>query len=88
MLTKEEKQKSIQMAQSHDSDTGSSSAQVSILTSRIKSLDSHLQQNRKDTHSRRGLVGLVERRRKLLSYLRRKNSDLYESTVEALGLRK
>lgn len=88
MLTNEEKQKDIQATRLHDSDTGSSAAQVSILTSRIKRLDSHLKTNRKDRHSRRGLVGLVERRRKHLSYLKRKNSELYESIVETLGLRR
>ena len=88
MLTKEEKQKSIQVARTHDSDTGSSATQIAVLTSRIQQLDAHLKVNRKDIHSRRGLVGLVERRRKHLSYLKRKNSKLYEQTVEALSLRK
>ena len=88
MLTKEEKQKQIKVAHAHDSDTGSSAVQVSILTRRIQQMDAHLKSNRKDKHSRRGLVGLVERRRKLLSYLKRKNLKLYEHVVEALGLRK
>ena len=88
MLTKEDKQKSIQAARTHDSDTGSSAVQVSILSSRIQQLDGHLKTNRKDKHSRRGLVGLVEQRRKHLSYLKRKNPKLYESTAETLGLRK
>ena len=88
MLTKEEKQKSIQVARTHGSDTGSSAVQVSILSSRIQQLNGHLQNNRKDKHSRRGLVSLVEQRRKHLSYLRRKNLKLYESIVETLGLRR
>ena len=88
MLTKEEKQKHIETAQIHNSDTGSSAAQVSILTGRIQQMNNHLKDNHKDKHSRRGLVGLVERRRKHLSYLKRKNSELYESVVEKLGLRK
>ena len=88
MLTNDEKQGSIQAAKAHDSDTGSPAVQVSILTDRIKQLDAHLQKNRKDKHSRRGLVGLVERRRKLLSYIQGKNPDLYESVTEKLGLRK
>ena len=88
MLTKEEKQQHIEAARAHDSDTGSSAVQVSILTGRIEQLNSHLKDNHKDRHSRRGLVGLVEKRRKHLSYLQRKNSELYESVVAALGLRR
>ncbi len=71
-----------------DTDTGSSAVQVSILTARIKNLSDHLQRNHKDRHSRRGLVGLVEQRRKHLSYLQRKNADVYESTIKTLGLRR
>lgn len=88
VLTKEEKGKQIQAVRMHGSDTGSSAVQISILTSRIKQVDEHLKKNRKDKHSRRGLVSLVEQRRKHLSYLKRKSSDLYESTVDALGLRR
>ena len=88
MLTKAEKQKEIEAARMHDSDTGSSAVQVSVLTGRIQQLNAHLKDNHKDKHSRRGLVGLVEQRRKHLSYLKRKNSDLYESVVGKLGLRK
>ncbi|MCY4577079.1 MAG: 30S ribosomal protein S15 [Candidatus Kaiserbacteria bacterium] len=88
MLTKEEKQKQIEAARMHDSDTGSSAVQVSILSSRIQQMNNHLKNNHKDRHSRRGLVGLVEQRRKHLSYIKRKNSKLYESIVEKLGLRK
>ena len=88
MLTNKEKQSSIQAAKMHDSDTGSSAVQVSILTDRIRQLDNHLRGNKKDKHSRRGLVGLVERRRKHLSYLQRKNPGLYESIIETLSIRK
>ena len=88
MLTKEEKQKQITLAQMHKTDTGSSAVQVSVLSRRIEQMNNHLKDNHKDKHSRRGLVGLVERRRKHLSYLREKNSELYETVVEKLGLRK
>ena len=72
----------------HASDTGSSAVQVAIVSDRIQQLNEHLKSNHKDKHSRRGLVRLVERRRKHLSYLREKNSELYETVVEKLGLRK
>ena len=88
MLTKEEKQKQIEATRMHDKDTGSSAVQVSILSRRIQQMNNHLKNNHKDKHSRRGLVGLVEQRRKHLSYLKRKNSKMYESVVEELGLRK
>ena len=74
--------------QTHDTDTGSSAVQVSILTARIKKLSDHLQRNHKDRHSRRGLVGLVEQRRKHLAYLKRKHVAAYESTIKTLGLRR
>ena len=88
VLTKEEKQKSATAVQTHDKDTGSSAVQVSILTTRIQKLSNHLKKNHKDRHSRRGLVGLVEQRRGHLSYLKRKNHDLYESAIKKLGLRR
>ena len=88
MLTKEEKQNTAQQTRIHDKDTGSSSAQVAVLTKRIQQLSGHLKGNHKDKHSRRGLVGLVEKRRKHLSYLRKRNTELYKKTIETLGLRK
>ena len=88
MLTKEEKQKQIKAGRMHDSDTGSSAVQVAIVSSRIQQVNEHLKNNHKDKHSRRGLVGLVEQRRKHLSYLKRKNQKTYEGLVEKLGLRK
>lgn len=88
MLTKEEKQKQIEAGRMHASDTGSSAVQVAIASSRIQQLNEHLKNNHKDKHSRRGLVALVEQRRKHLSYLKRKNQKTYEGLVEKLGLRK
>ena len=88
MLTKKQKQKEVEVGRMHDSDTGSSAVQIAITSSRIQQLNEHLKNNHKDKHSRRGLVGLVERRRKHLSYLKRKNPKTYEGLVEKLGLRK
>ena len=88
MLTKEEKGAAVARVRVHDSDTGSSVAQVGILTTRIQRLGDHLQKNRKDKHSRRGLIRMVERRRKHLSYLKRKHADIYEGAIKTLGLRR
>ena len=88
MLTKEEKQTQTELARVHGSDTGSSSVQVSILTARIQKLSDHLKRNHKDRHSRRGLIGLVERRRKHLSYLKRGDTTVYENIIKKLGLRR
>ncbi|MDE0243215.1 MAG: 30S ribosomal protein S15 [Candidatus Kaiserbacteria bacterium] len=87
MLTKEEKQTSIATVQNSEQDTGSSAVQVSVLTARIKKLDDHLKQNRKDLHARRGLVGLVSKRRKHLSYLKQVSQEAYDTIVKKLALR-
>ena len=69
-------------------DTGSPEVQVAILTARINDLTGHFKANHKDHHSRRGLLKMVSRRRKLLDYLKRKDADAYRSLIERLGLRK
>ena len=69
-------------------DTGSPEVQVALLTTRINSLDAHFKQHVKDHHSRRGLLRMVSRRRKLLDYLKSKNNDSYRALIERLGLRK
>ena len=69
-------------------DTGSIEVQVAVLTGRIKELTEHLKIHRKDTHTRVGLLRLVGRRRKLLSYLTRKNVARYRSLISKLGLRR
>ncbi|MES2770947.1 MAG: 30S ribosomal protein S15 [Pseudomonadota bacterium] len=69
-------------------DTGSSEVQVALLTARINDLTGHFKEHVKDHHSRRGLLRMVSRRRKLLDYLKRTNSDSYRSLIERLGLRK
>jgi len=88
MLTKRKKQNEIGKARRHDSDTGSPEVQIAILTRRIEELSAHLDKNRKDKHSRRGLLGLVAARRKHLKYLEGTNKRLHGSVVRKLGLKK
>lgn len=72
----------------HGKDVGSSEVQIALLTSRINGLSSHLQSASKDLSSRRGLVALVAKRRKLLNYLKKKQPEKYQALIEKLGLRK
>jgi small subunit ribosomal protein S15 len=69
-------------------DTGSSEVQIALLTARINDLTGHFKEHVKDHHSRRGLLRMVSRRRKLLDYLKRTNVDSYRSLIQRLGLRK
>jgi len=69
-------------------DTGSPEVQVALLTARINELTPHFKEHTKDHHSRRGLLRMVSRRRKLLDYLKQKDADRYRSLIEKLGLRK
>jgi small subunit ribosomal protein S15 len=71
-----------------DGDTGSSEVQIALLTARVKHLTEHLRVNRKDFHSRRGLIAMTARRRKLLDYLKRTDFNRYTAILEKLGLRK
>jgi small subunit ribosomal protein S15 len=71
-----------------DGDTGSPEVQVAILTQRIRNLTDHFKGNHKDNHSRRGLLMMVNKRRKLLSYLKSKDVERYNSLIQKLGLRK
>lgn len=87
-ITKEDKTKIIQEFQRSDSDTGSPEVQIAVLTRRISSLTEHLQQHRKDFASRRGLLMLVSRRRRLLDYLRRTAPDRYRDVINRLSIRK
>jgi small subunit ribosomal protein S15 len=75
-------------AQTGKSDTGSPEVQIALLTERIKQLTEHFKTHKKDHHSRRGLIILVNQRRKLLKYLERSSSDRYKSVIQKLGLRK
>jgi small subunit ribosomal protein S15 len=72
----------------HETDTGSPEVQVAILTERINHLTEHLKVHKKDHHSRRGLLMLVGRRRRLLDYLRRNDVDRYRALIAELGLRR
>lgn len=74
--------------QVHESDTGSPEVQIALLTERINGLTEHLREHRHDHHSRRGLLKLVGRRRRLLAYLSDKDIERYRATIERLGLRK
>ncbi|MGD2139481.1 MAG: 30S ribosomal protein S15 [Burkholderiales bacterium] len=71
-----------------NSDTGSPEVQIALLTARINDLTGHFKSHVKDHHSRRGLLRMVSRRRKLLDYLRRSDVDRYRQVIESLGLRK
>lgn len=72
----------------HARDTGSAEVQIAILTERINSLGDHFKQHKKDFNSRRGLLSLVGRRRRLLNYLKKKDAKKYEELLEKLNLRK
>lgn len=72
----------------HETDTGSPEVQIALLTERIVYLTNHFQTHKRDHHSRRGLLKLVSRRRRLLDYLRRNNFERYQSLIERLGLRR
>ncbi len=87
-ITSEDKQNLISKFQRDHKDTGSPEVQISILTTRIKNLTEHFKVNKKDHHSRRGLLGLVSRRRKLLKYLKSENFLSYQKMLKELGLRK
>jgi len=78
----------IEENRSHDKDTGSSEVQIALLTARISHLTEHLKTHRKDFHSRRGLLMMAARRRKLLDYLKKNELKRYQAIVEKLGLRK
>ena len=78
----------VQQYRTHDSDTGSPEVQVALLTRRIAYLTEHFQSNAKDHHSRRGLLQMVGRRRRLLEYLRSEDASRYHKLIERLGLRK
>lgn len=87
-LTKEQKSEIIVEHRRSDTDTGSSEVQIAVLSKRISDLTEHLKTHRKDHHSRRGLLMLVGRRRRLLEYLRREDIERYRQIVAKLGLRR
>lgn len=83
-LSSEQKQTAIKDNQQHESDTGSPEVQVGLLTSKIEKLSEHLKLHKKDKHSRRGLLAMVETRRKHLSYLKRKDEQRFEATQQKI----
>ncbi len=87
-LTKELKRDVITQHRKHDGDTGSPEVQIAVLTNRITYLTEHFKSHQKDHHSRRGLLQLVGRRRRLLDYLRRVDVERYRAILERLGIRK
>jgi len=88
MLTPEEKEKIIKKYKLHESDTGSPEVQVTLLTEEIKRLLLHLKKHSKDFHSKRGLLKMVSKRRKLLGYLKKENARRYNSLIKKIGLKK
>ena len=78
----------IEKNRTHETDTGSPEVQIALLTERITHLTEHLQIHKKDHHSRRGLLRMVSRRRRLLDYLKSNDADRYRALIEKLGLRK
>ena len=87
-LTAEEKQEIIKTYATHEGDTGSPEVQVALLTKRIADLTEHLKEHKHDHHSRRGLLLLVGRRRRLLKYVAQVDVERYRSLIERLGLRR
>ena len=87
-LVKEKKQEIINNFKKHDGDTGSPEVQIALLTERITQLTEHFKKHKKDNHSRRGLLMMVNKRRKLLAYLRATNREKYQELIKQLGLRK
>lgn len=87
-ITKERKQELIQDFRQDDADTGSPEVQIAIFTTRINNLTDHMRTHKKDYASRRGLLALVSRRRRLLDYLRRRDPQRYLDIIGRLGIRK
>lgn len=88
MLTTEQTQKIIDDYKTSENDTGSADVQIALLTARIEYLTEHFKTHKKDLHSRRGLLKLVNQRRKLQKYLKAKDQDRYQKLIERLGLRR
>ena len=88
MLTFEEKEKLIKKYKLHDLDTGSPEVQIAILTEEIKRLILHLKKHPKDFHSKRGLLKMVGKRRRFLSYLKEEDEKRYNNLIKKIGLKK
>ncbi len=88
VFPKEKKKEIIEKFKIHEKDTGSAAVQIALLTGRINSLTEHLKVQRKDFHSREGLLKLVGQRRRLLNYLKNSNLNLYKNLIKELDLRR
>lgn len=88
VMNAEQKTNVIKKYATKKDDTGSPEVQVAILTSRIEELSEHMRTHKKDFHSRRGLLSMVAKRRKLLDYLKRKDEDRYQKLIKSLGIRR
>ncbi len=86
MITKEQKAELVKKYGKSDTDTGSAEVQVAILTARIKELTEHMKSHKKDFHTRRGLLMLVGKRRRLLSYIKKNDIENYRNLIKSLGI--
>ena len=86
--TKEVKHQIVKDFGKNEEDSGSTAVQIALLTNRINYLQAHFRENKKDNHSRRGLIRMVENRKKLLTYLKSRNSEQYTVLLKRLNLRK
>ncbi len=87
MLSKQKKVRAINKVKKHDTDTGSPEVQISLLSKKIDELASHLKKNKKDNHSRRGLLKMVADRRKHIAYISKKDPKAYNALAKTLGLK-
>jgi len=88
LISGETKKTVIEGSRKHETDTGSTEVQVALLTERLTELSEHFKVHEKDHHSRRGLLRVVSRRRRLLDYLKRKDYERYQTLIQSLGLRR
>ncbi|PLX29744.1 MAG: 30S ribosomal protein S15 [Alphaproteobacteria bacterium] len=86
-ITQEKKQEIIKKHAQNEKDTGSPEVQVSVLTERIKNMTEHMKVHKKDLHSQRGLIAMVNRRRRLLKYIKNNSVEQYQALIKELGLR-
>lgn len=86
-LTAKQKEKVTKEVKRHEKDTGSSEYQIALFTEKIKKLTTHLKKNKQDFHSRRGLLKMVSKRKKLMDYLKKTNEKAYKSVIKKLGLK-
>ncbi len=86
-LATDSKQQAVETFRVHKTDTGSPEVQVAILSQRILQLQDHFKLHRKDHHSRRGLLSMVARRRRMLKYLKSRDTDRYKNLIQSLGIR-